>query len=139
MADRYRPLTERFWEKVRKGDGCWEWLGARCEPGGYGRIRLDGAQLLAHRVAYEINVGAIPDDLTIDHLCGNRWCVNPEHLEPVERGENSRRYASALTHCKHGHEFTPENTRTYQRGGRSRRACRACGRRRYYEQKERVV
>ncbi|GEL95374.1 HNH endonuclease signature motif containing protein [Cellulomonas composti] len=137
MADRYAPLADRFWAKVDKREGCWEWQGGRSEPGGYGRIGSAGRLLLAHRVAYELCKGPILDGLTVDHLCGNRGCVNPAHLELVSRGENSRRYASALERCKHGHEFTPENTRTYQKNGRDVRACRACARRRYHEGRSR--
>jgi hypothetical protein len=82
---------------------------------------------MAHRVAYELVIGQIPAGLELDHLCRNVVCVNPAHLEPVTRAENMRRRSAAQTHCKHGHEFTPENTYYYWHGGRHR-ACRACGR-----------
>jgi hypothetical protein len=91
--DRRRPLAERFWEKVAKGEGCWLWTGARLR-GGYGTINAGGhaaTSLLAHRVAYELVRGPIPDGLQIDHLCRNRACVNPYHMEPVSQAENLRR------------------------------------------------
>lgn len=126
-------VPPRFWAKVRKTDTCWLWIGGKNHYG-YGSFqtrRGDGwfaAQ--AHRVAYEALVGPIPDGLTIDHLCRNRACVNPAHMEPVTRGENVLRGESAAatharkTHCKYGHEFTPENT--YTPPGRDVRMCRAC-------------
>ncbi|TXH09365.1 MAG: HNH endonuclease [Spirochaetes bacterium] len=92
------------------------------------------AESLAHRTAYRLAGGVIPDGMTIDHLCRNKVCVNVFHMEVVTRGENSRRAGGveaaaakrrAQTHCKRGHEFTPENTHT---DGRGRRACKACRR-----------
>jgi hypothetical protein len=122
---RRRPAAERLWEKVVKTEaGCWIWLGH--ENGhGYGRITVDGKQLLTHRFAYELLRGPIPDGLQIDHLCRNRRCLNPDHLEPVTNRENKMRspQVGTETHCKHGHEFTHENTYTHGKSGRSCRAC----------------
>lgn len=85
---------------------------------------------------YEAFVGPIPDGLQIDHLCRVRHCVNPAHLEPVTIAENVRRGAAAQTHCKYGHEYTPENT-VIHHGGRECRTCnRIRSRRRYYEKRE---
>ena len=84
-------LAERFWSKVDHPDAndCWPWLGAK-NPKGYGRIKADGGRrtLQAHRVAYELLVGPIPDGHHLDHLCRNRGCVNPSHAEPVTPKEN---------------------------------------------------
>ena len=92
-------LPSRFWEKVDIGD-CWEWLAGR-RRGGYASYWHEGSGKLGHRVAYEALVGAIPDHLEIDHLCRNRSCVNPEHLDLVTRRENTLR----------GESFAAQNAR----------------------------
>lgn len=123
-----------FWAKVKPTENsCWEWQ-AVLNNNGYGRIRVKPRLLMAHRVAYEAMVGPIPDGLHLDHLCRNRSCVNPDHLEPVSNLENwSRGNSPTLahaqkTHCKNGHEFTAENTITFTESGRNRprRRCRQC-------------
>jgi hypothetical protein len=94
------PLTERqtrnFWRKVEKSDDCWLWT-ASTTNAGYGQFGLvrPGERLmmtLAHRLAYTLSVGPIPDGLVIDHLCENKLCVNPAHLEPVTQTVNARRW-----------------------------------------------
>lgn len=87
-----KPTTEqRFWQKVEKSaDGCWLWAGTIL-PSGYGQFRVGLGRARAHRFAYELLVGEIPEGLTIDHLCRNIRCVNPDHLEPVTAAENVRR------------------------------------------------
>lgn len=132
-----RGIT-RFTEKFKVSEaGCWEWIAA-LDPNGYGRFGMPGAtradwrMKLAHRVSYETFAGPIPEGLDLDHLCRNRSCVNPEHLEPVTRSENLRRSplmarGQDKTHCPHGHEYSPENTRITKAGAR---ACRTCERKR---------
>lgn len=84
------PAVERFWKRtIQSPIGCWEWVGA-INQAGYGQMS-DGRSNLAHRFAYELLVGAIPDGLQIDHLCNVRNCVNPAHLEPVTGSENMHR------------------------------------------------
>jgi hypothetical protein len=118
----------RIAERVARDGDCLLWTGAR-DKRGYGRIRTDGQLLLVHRAVYEHFFGPIPDGLQIDHLCRNPPCANPAHLEAVTcqenllRGEGISAVNARKTHCKNGHEFTPENTRIEKRGGRSCRRC----------------
>jgi hypothetical protein len=129
------PVEDRFWPKVDFSGICWEWV-ASIGTSGYGQFKLNGNMVGAHRVAYQILVGEIPDGLHLDHLCRNRRCVNPDHLDPVTPPENARRAGmvkgmsavagrmhAAKTHCPSGHEYSDTNTRVNRRG---RRVCRTC-------------
>jgi len=120
----------RFWAKVDKSGDCWLWL-AGLNAGGYGQFQLDGTACLAHRVAYQMLVGPIPDGLCIDHLCRVRHCVNPAHMEVVTWRENTQRGLAgarqrAVTHCRAGHFYDETNTYTW----RGMRHCRECKRER---------
>lgn len=132
---------DRFWTKVQVTPACWIWT-AGVDGKGYGAACIgSGAekrQRRAHRLAYELLAGPIPDGMVIDHVvCGNRRCVNPAHMEVVTVQENTARsnrkrdYATRAkralrTHCKNGHEFTPANIYLW----RGTRICRACQARR---------
>ena len=84
------PVLERFWARVEQSGDCWSWTGAKNDQG-YGQIRVDGRIVYAHRFSYELHLGSIPSGLQIDHLCRNRGCVRPDHLEPVTSAENTHR------------------------------------------------
>jgi hypothetical protein len=119
---------DRFMQKVSiRDDGCWQWTGAD-DIGGYGRFSVGRKEWKAHRFSYCSFVGPIPIGLTLDHLCRNRWCVNPKHLEPVTlrvnllRGDTFQSRNASKTHCDNGHEFTKNNTMMVN----GWRQCREC-------------
>lgn len=127
------PSVDRFLAKISISDtGCWVWTAA-IDRQGYGRFLADG-HWLAHRWGYSHFVGEIPKGLTIDHLCKNRKCTNPEHLEAVTMEENLRRGESfssinrRKTHCIHGHLFDSDNTLITYNKDLPRRECKACKR-----------
>lgn len=122
----------KLWDKVSlTSSDCWEWTAHR-DKCGYGRMCTEGKLQSAHRLAYEAAVGPIPKGLELDHLCRNRGCINPEHLEPVTHRENMLRglagaWQRATTHCPHGHEYNAENTLIAPRpNGAHQRICKAC-------------
>jgi hypothetical protein len=141
------PWPENLLQRMdHQPNGCIHFMGAT--NSGYGIVWVgapEGRRLRrAHRAHYELMIGPIPEGMTLDHTCHNedptclggptclhRRCVNLEHLEPKSRGANvnaSPRSNARKTHCKWGHEFTPENTSVW----RGHRKCRACDRRRWY-------
>lgn len=116
------------------GSGCWYWTAATEPRDGRPLVHWEGRARKAYRVTYEIVRGPIPGGLDLDHLCHSsapcnepcphRRCVNPEHLEPVTRGENLRRESRKVTHCPAGHPYDAWNTRLID----DHRKCRACAR-----------
>ncbi len=130
-------LQDRFMAKVfpEPMSGCWLWDGASTYHG-YGHFKYDGRTQTAHRVAWELFKGPIPEGREIDHLCRVRCCVNPDHLEPVTHLVNIRRGNSGShtrnkTHCPHGHPYDEENTLRYN----GQRICRICKKARWHRYK----
>lgn len=142
MARPFTPLAVRFWAKVEKTPTCWEWRGATVT--GYGHISMGGVLgkiRLAHRISWEMHNGPIPDGLHVCHRCDNPKCVRPDHLflgtdldnaQDRDAKGRSRPANSLKTHCKYGHEFSPQNTHIRPTGARR---CRACARNEYHAQK----
>ena len=124
--------NERFWSKVEKTDFCWNWTATTSS--GYGTFKINKKTNLSHRLSYEDFYGKIPKGLQIDHLCRNKRCVNPEHLEAVTSRENTMRgnnitaVNARKTHCKYGHKFTEENTYLFDSKEGKKRCCRICRR-----------
>lgn len=145
MTVKRRPFVDAdpddaFWARVRlNANGCWEWVGVVSR--GYGFFHRKGIRRVAHRWLYQRIIRTLADEETLDHLCRNRRCVNPDHLEPVSsvenvmRGESPWAKRARQTHCHRGHEFTFANTYISSRGTR---ICRACGRIRWHMKKERL-
>jgi len=113
---------------VEKTISCWNWLAFKNHDG-YGSFRYNGRMMLAYHFPYELIKGKIPQELELDHLCRNRACVNPDHLQAVSKSQNQRRgfgitgINARKTHCKNGHEFSKENTYIKLNNGR---VCKIC-------------
>jgi len=129
------PISTRIQDRITidANTGCWTWSGP-IQPNGYAMMSVGRSRRYVHRLAFETWIGPIPRGLDIDHLCRNRACCNPQHLEPVARAENINRgngpnvlarLNGNKTHCANGHEFTSDNTRMRPSGGRR---CRTCAR-----------
>lgn len=143
-SQRFGTLEQRLWKKVNKNGPipacrpelgpCWQWTGKSLIKG-YGTICENKKGYSVHRLVYTMLRGAVPEGLDLDHLCRNRACCNPHHLEPVTRRENLLRSPIAptgindrKTHCKYGHEFSAQNTRIWYVNGHRRRRCNVCHR-----------
>ena len=125
---------ERFWPKVRVDGECWVWVAAINKMTGYGAFYLGGRMISSHRYSYELVIGEIPEGLELDHLCRNRSCCNPFHLEPVTHRVNALRgdaanggkraaFLRSKTHCPSGHPLSGPNL---YRSPSNRRVCRTC-------------
>lgn len=129
------PAESLELRKSVTADGCWEWTGAN-NGSGYGAMydHRTGGMAYPHRVSYELNVGPIPVGMVIDHICFNRLCFNPDHLQAITQSENRLRSSAVgrkrkrLTHCQNGHPFTNENVIWDRK--RERRTCKLCNQRR---------
>lgn len=123
-------ISQRFWDKVEKTESCWNWTAYK-DRDGYGHFKTDKISHYAHRFSYELFKNKIPQDKELDHLCRNRKCVNPNHLEVVThkenmlRGESIQTKNAQKTHCVNGHEFNEENTYVWKNNNRR---CRVCNR-----------
>ncbi len=118
-------MMERFWSKVDKSGSCWVWTASR--NSGYGQFAIrTGTPVLAHRVAWELTRGPVPEGMQLDHLCRNRLCVNPDHLEPVTNRQNTLRgigptaVNARKTECKRGHSLADAYV------SKGMRYCRTC-------------
>lgn len=126
----FRELIEGKQAQYGK-EQCWEWRGARTRAG-YGETFRDGRVTYVHRWAYELFKGPLAPKQQIDHLCRNRACFNPDHLESVTcrenllRGKTKVAENTAKTHCLNGHAFTPENTLVLNGKYGPKRWCRTC-------------
>jgi hypothetical protein len=129
-------VTGETWERLRakviyQDFGCWEWTGAHTS-GGYATMSIRERYVVVHRLLYHLFRGPIPDELMLDHLCHNRGCVRPDHLEMVTAQENAsyerRQHHNELKKvCPRSHAYTPENTiTTVARHGGESRTCRTC-------------
>ena len=148
-STRRKSIVERFWSHVDLTEECWLWIDS-VATGGYAQFFAEGHREQAHRVAYKLIVGPIPEGLDLDHLCHtvecklgkdcpHRRCVRPTHLAPSTNRANLRRgrtgaWLGERTHCKNGHPWDERNTGRWN----GYRVCRMCGRLRAREKKRRA-
>lgn len=136
---KHMKFADRMALIAREPDVCWPWPLSRDK--GYGLTWVAGKLVKAHRAAYELLVGPIPPGLQIDHLCRNRACVNPSHMEPVTqhvnilRGVGFAAVNAIKTHCPQGHPYDETNTKISKKG---RRHCRTCLRKQEAKRRQRA-
>jgi hypothetical protein len=130
-----RTARDRFFDKVEQpayGGSCWLWQASK-NPEGYGHFQFEGRVIGAHRASYLLFRGEVPEGLLICHTCDNPACVNPDHLFLGDHQANAddkmrkgRHAEKNQTHCRRGHELTPDNL--YVKPGSGLRVCRHCAR-----------
>lgn len=127
MSDSRVEPEVRFWSRVDKTETCWLWTGP-VNRQGYGQFSYSKSKTIrAHKFAYEQTVGPVPEGLTLDHVwprCTHKNCVRPDHLEPVTRGDNVRRWAATITHCPQGHSYAEHGVTRQHPKGWTFRVCR---------------
>ena len=144
-SKRGTPTKERILARIRidPSNQCWNWIGA-LDDKGYGLLSVNGKTQRAYRTLYQEMVGIVPKGLTLDHLCRNRLCVNPVHLEVVTyqtnilRGNGLAAQEAKRTHCPRGHEYTEENTHYGKTRQGIGRWCRQCDKERSRLRPERL-
>lgn len=136
-------VIDRILDKIDIENECWVWTGCKLKQG-YGRTTYKGRNVMTHRILFRLLAGDIPKKMTLDHLCNNPPCINPDHLEIVTLRENLLRGRTGKnlekTHCKRGHIFDEKNTYvTFSKNGYKHRSCRECARKAtrawYYKKK----
>ena len=142
-----QDLAERFWSKVNcnSDDQCWEWKASK-SLSGYGYITINRKHWMAHRLAYELEVGEIPKDKELHHKCQNTSCVNPYHLTALSMvshnllGNSFSAVNARKKNCIHGHPFNQDNTYVDKEG---QRHCRECHKieehNRYHRNRQRLI
>jgi len=132
-------INQRFWSKVKISDTnshnkipCWEWTACK-NSDGYGKFQINRKLEYSHRLSYENKYGKIPQGLVINHLCRNRSCCNPEHLEQVTVKENNQKGLAGFVNglkqrakkqCPQGHPYSKENTYVNPKGDRICKICK---------------
>lgn len=115
MDPKYTPeFITRFWQRLDRSGDCWEWTGARNKKSGYGQLKYRGVGLLAHRTAYELAKGPIPDGLWVRHDCDNPPCCNPDHLRLGTHGDNMK---DMVKRGRHSSILSPERMPRGERHG----------------------